>query len=447
MSDIQALPKTKDALHALVEQVLHEARLVGATAAEAAVSCDTGLSVNVRLGEVETLEYHQDQGVGVTVYLGQSKGSASTSDLSPTALQETVAAACRIARYTAKDPYAGLADAALMAYTYPDLDLDHPWSLSAEEAIALARECEDHARSSDARISNSEGASVDSFRGTAVYGNSHGFIGGYTSTRHALSCTVIAQQNEDMQRDYWYSVARQAAGLASAHEIGSKAAQRALSRLGARQLSTRQCPVLFSPEVARSLIGHFIGAVRGGSLYRKASFLLDSLGTQVFPAQVRIHEAPHIPMALGSAPFDGEGVAITARDLVRDGVVQGYVLSAYSARRLNMQTTGNAGGVRNLSIDPTHPDQASLLAEMGTGLLVTELIGQGVNSVTGDYSRGASGFWVENGVIAYPVHEITIAGNLREMFRQLVGIGGDIDPRSNIRTGSLLLERMTLAGE
>lgn len=436
----------KARLEDLVRDILAEARAQGASDAEAGVSFEAGLSVTVRLGEVETLEYHRDRGLGVTVYFGRRKGSASTSDISPAAVRETVRAACGIAHYTAEDPCAGLADADRMAAEIPDLDLYHPWDVSAERAIELARECEDAARAVDPRITNSEGASVSSHRGLRVYGNTNGFIGGYPSTRHSISCTVIGQQGESMQRDYWYSVAREHGALESPAAIGRRAAERTVRRLGGRKLTTRRVPVLFVPEMARSLLGHLVGAIRGGSLYRKASFLVDHLGKEIFPSHVRIHEQPHFKRALGSAPFDTEGVATQARDVVRDGRLEGYVLDSYSARKLGMQTTGNAGGVHNLIIEPGKLNLEGLLRQMGTGLLVTELMGQGVSIITGDYSRGAAGFWVEDGEIRYPVEEITVAGNLCDMFRQLVAVGNDVDVRGNIRTGSWLIESMTVAG-
>lgn len=434
-------------LEALVRIVLDEAKACGASAAEAGVSLEAGLSVTVRLGEVETLEYHRDRGAGVTVYFGRRKGSASTSDFAPQALRESVRAACDIARYTSEDDCAGLADAALMAQDIPDLDLCHPWAIDAAGGIEVAQRCEAAAREADARISNSEGATLSSHQGLRVYGNSHGFIAGYPSTRHSLSCSVIAGRDEQMQRDYWYSVARRHEDLESAEHIGRMAAERTLRRLDGRKLGTRQVPVIFAAEIATGLFRSFVSAVRGSSLYRKSSFLLDHLGKPVFPEFVHIHEQPHLRGALGSAPFDSEGVATSARDLITGGVLQGYVLDSYSARKLGMQTTGNAGGVHNLTIDPGALDADGLLREMGTGLLVTELMGQGVNLVTGDYSRGAAGFWVENGAIQYPVEEITIAGNLKDMFRNIVAIGTDVERRGNYRTGSVLVERMTVAGE
>ncbi len=436
-----------DDLKGLAVQVLEEAKRQGATSAEVDISVDSGLSVTARLGDVETLEHHKDQGVAVTVYLDTRKGSSSTSDLRAASLKETVCAACRIARYTAEDPCAGLPDAELMARDWPDLDLDHPWALDAEQAIDIAIECEAAARGLDKRITNSDGATVSRLRGTSVYANSHGFIGAYRATRHSLSCALIGQQNGHMQRDYWYSVARDNTLLDSPAMVGRIAAERTVRRLGARRLGTCQAPVIFEAGVARSLLGHFIGAISGGALYRKASFLMNHAGRPVFPSFVHIHEQPHIKGAMGSAPFDDEGVATKARDLVADGVLQGYVLSSYSARRLGLQSTGNAGGVHNLIIDPGEHDLGGLLKSMDTGLLVTELIGHGVNTVTGDYSRGAAGFWVKGGEIQYPVEEITIAGNLRDMFRHIQAVGNDVDKRGNIRSGSILIERMTVAGE
>jgi PmbA protein len=436
----------EDQLKALMSDILHEAASQGASAAEASVGIGSGLSVTVRMGEVETIEHNRDKGLSVTVYFGQRKGSASTSDFSANAIKESVRAASSIARFTAEDDCAGLADAALMAREIPDLDLYYPWNLSAEHAIELARDCERAARDVDVRITNSEGGSVSSHDGLHVYGNSHGFVGSYASSRHSLSCAVIGQDDAGMQRDYWYSTARDKRELETPLSIGQRAAERTLRRLNARQIGTCRAPVIFEAPVATSLLGHLLSAIRGGNLYRKSSFLLDHLGKQIFPASVHIHEQPHLKKALGSAPFDSEGVATRARDLVRDGVLQSYVLDSYSARKLGMPTTGNAGGVHNLFIDPGQHDLAALLKLMGKGLLVTELIGMGVNTVTGDYSRGAAGFWVENGEIQYPVEEITIAGNLREMFMHLLEVGQDIEVRGNIRTGSVLIENMTIAG-
>ncbi|MHB8454285.1 MAG: metalloprotease PmbA [Acidiferrobacterales bacterium] len=437
---------TPDTLRAVISEVLAESLRQGASAAEAGASVSQGLSVSVRLGEVETVEHTRDKGLAVTVYFGKKSGSASTSDLGPDAVRDTVRAAASIAKYTAADEFSGLAEAESLARAIPDLDLDHPWNPGADRAIELATACEDAARATDVRIRNSEGASLSTHGGLEVYGNTHGFLGAIAATRHSLSCAIVAQDDAGMQRDYWYTVARDANDLEAAAQVGFHAAQRAVRRLGARKLSTRQTPVLYEAPVASSLLSHFIGAIRGSSLYRQASFLLDQLDKPVFGPLINIYEQPHILKGLGSAPFDNEGVATRARDIVRDGVLRSYVLDSYSARKLGLKTTGNAGGVHNLSIETGNDDLPALLMRMHTGLLVTELIGFGVNTVTGDYSRGAAGFWVENGQIQYPVEEITIAGNMREMFRQIVAVGKDVDLRGNIRTGSILIESMTLAG-
>ncbi|RNE90657.1 metalloprotease PmbA [Marichromatium sp. AB31] len=430
-----------------VEELLREAERQGASAAEASVGSSTGLEVAVRLGEVETVEHIRDNGLGVTVYFGHRRGSASTTDLSPAAVRDAVRAACAIAEYIQEDSCAHLAAPELMAREVPDLDLCHPWPIGVDAAVALAVECEEAARGHDPRIVNSEGASLSTHFGLRVYGNSHGFIGGYPSTRHGLNCAVIAQEGESMQRDYWWSSARAPEDLDAAARIGARAAARTVARLNGRRLGTRKVPVLFRAEVATGLLRGLIGAISGGSLYRRASFLLDSLDEQIFPEFVRIHEQPLLPRGLASAPFDGDGVATRAKDLVRDGVLQTYVLDTYSGCRLGMPSTANAGGVRNLTIDSGPLDRAALLREMGTGLMVTELMGHGLNMVTGDYSRGAAGFWVENGEIQYPVEEVTIAGNLREMFANLVAVGDDCDFPGSTRTGSWLIERMTVAGE
>ncbi|HXO63083.1 MAG TPA: metalloprotease PmbA [Steroidobacteraceae bacterium] len=449
-----ALPDTSASearaqLAEVVDYAREQALRQGASQCDADASVSRGLSVNVRLGAVDTVEYQRDRGLGVTVYFGKRKGSASTADLSRAAVAETVGKACAIARYTAEDSYAGLIEPEALARDIPDLDLDHPWELAPERAIELARECEAAGLALDARVSNSEGAAVSSQRHSGVYGNSLGFLAGYSSTSHSVSAALIAQQGEDMQRDYWYSVARDQAQLEPVAAIGRTAGSRALARLGARRLTTRKAPVAFVPEMARGLIGHFIGAIRGTSQYRKASFLLEAAGSQVFPAFISMQERPHIPRGLASAPFDQEGAATRDRDLVKDGVLEGYVLGSYSARRLGLRTTGNAGGLHNLLVTAADGGLAAgeFLQRLGTGLLVTELMGQGVNGVTGDYSRGASGFWVENGAIAYPVHEITIAGNLKQMYREIAALGSDIDTRGGIRIGSVLISDMTIAGE
>lgn len=431
----------------VVQDVLAMAKKAGATAAETSLSLGKGMNVNVRLGEVETVEYNRDQGVSITVYVGQQKGSASSTDLSRDSLQRTVQAACDIARATSEDPCNGLADPALLATEFPDLDLYHPWDLSMEQAIAQATECEAAARAHDPRISNSEGAGISSHEGLRIYGNSSGFLHGYPTSRHSISCVVIAGSGDGMQRDYWYSVSRDAGQLEAVDSIGRRAAERTVRRLDARRLSTREAPVLFEASLASSLFSSFIGAISGGSQYRKTTFLLDCLDKQVFPDYINLREEPLIPGGLASAPYDSEGVATRARDLVAGGVVKSYVLSSYSARKLGLQATGNAGGTHNVLVSHGVHDFAGLLKKMHTGLLVTDMMGQGVNKTTGDYSRGAAGFWVENGEILYPVQEITIAGNLRDMFRDIVDVGTDVDSRRSLLTGSVLLERMTIAGE
>lgn len=433
-------------LQGKVALVLEQARKSGASAAEAWANFDEGLAVSARLGEVESIEHHRDQNLAVTVYFGQRKGSASTTNLDDASLRETVEAACAIARFSNEDPYAGLPDPDKLAIEIPDLDLYHPWEISPDQAIERVIECEAEARSFHPEIVNSEGASLTSHRGIRVLGNTEGFLHGYPASRHSLSCAVVGKRGDQMQRDYWYTVARNPQDLDSPTSVGRKAAERTVARLGARSLTTRKCPVIYAAEVATSLIGHFLAAIRGGNLYRKASFLLDSLGKPVFPEFVRIHEEPHLKRGIGSAPYDSEGVATYPHDLIRNGIVKSYILDSYSARKLGLETTGNAGGVHNVIVDPGKLTREALLQEMGTGLLVTELMGHGVNLVTGDYSRGAAGFWVEKGEIQYPVEEITIASNLKEMFSTLVAIGQDIDRRGNIQTGSLWLADMTVAG-
>jgi len=433
-------------LEDIVSLVLNEAREQGADQAEAAASHDIGLSATARLGSVESLEYTNDRGIGVTVYKEQKKGSASTSDFSPAALREAVAKACSFAKYTAADENSGLAEAELMATEIPDLELMHEWDLTSDDAIRTAIECEDAARAFDKRVTNSEGATVSTNSGVRAYGNSHGFLAAYPKTSHSISCVVVGESNGDMERDYWYSSTRDAADLESPVEIGQTAARRTVQRLGSQKIKTGRAPVLFAPEVARGFIGHAIGAVSGGAQYRKSSFLLNAAGEKIFPDFVQIQERPHIPKAMASSAFDAEGVTTRDRDLVVDGVLQGYILGSYSARRLGLATTANAGGAHNLLVPGGTDDMESLIKSMERGLLVQELIGQGVNGVTGDYSRGAVGFWVENGEISHPVHEITIAGNLKDLYQRIAAIGNDQDLRSGIRCGSLLVESMTIAG-
>lgn len=435
-----------DRLAELAEDVIRRARAAGASQAEVSASIDTGLNVNVRLGEVETVEHTRDRGFGLTVYFGQHKGSASTADLNPDSLQATIEQACAIARFTEADAAAGLADQARMAKVFPDLDLWHPWDIDVDRAIALGIEVEDGGRLLPG-IENSDGASVSAGQSLSVYANSHGFVGRERGTRHSLSVALIAEDDNGMQRDYWYDSVRDARKFMAAADIGRKAAERTLSRLGARRLPTQQAAVLFAPEVARSLIGHLLGAISGGSLYRKASFLVDHVGKQILPSWFAIDEKPLIVGGVGSASFDAEGVATADSAIVTDGVLQRYILGSYSARKLGLQSTGNAGGVHNLVVRTGDDDFSGMLRKLGTGLLVTEAMGQGVSTITGDYSRGVAGFWVEHGEIAYPVEEITIAGNLRDMYANIVAVGADVDRRSHVLTGSILLERMTIAGE
>jgi PmbA protein len=447
MSSAQAVgPQALPELQAQVEQIIAEARRQGASACEVAVSMEQGLSTTVRQGEVETVEFNRDQGFGITLYVGQRKGSASTSASGEAAIRETVAAALAIAKHASEDDCAGLADPALMARELPELDLYHPWAIAPEQAVELALACEAAAFATDKRISNADGTSLSTHQGCRVYGNSHGFVGGYASTRHSLSCVMIAEGDGQMQRDYWYDVNRQGELLADPAKIGRLAAERSVARLGARPVPTCEVPVLFAPELATGLFGHFLAAVSGGNLYRHSSFLEGALGQRLFPEWLSLDERPHIPRAMGSATFDGDGLATYAKPFVAAGELVSYILGTYSGRKLGMPSTANSGGVHNLFVSHGDEDQQALLKRMGRGLLVTELMGQGLNLVTGDYSRGAAGFWVENGEIQFPVQEVTIAGNLRDMFSQIVAVGCDLELRGNIRTGSVLIERMTVAG-
>lgn len=433
-------------LRDIAGDVLALAAQQGADQAETAVNDASGFSATVRLGEVETVEHNRDKSLMLTVFFGHRSGSASTSDFTRSALEDTVRAACSIARYTAEDPHAGLADPDLLATELPDLDLYAPWDIEVDRAIELAAACEQAARDEDDRITNSEGATVSTHTGREVYANSLGFLGDTLGSRHTISCVVLGSEDGAMQRDYWYTSARHPQDLEPGERIGKLAAGRAVRRLGGRRIATRQCPVLFEAPVAASLLGHLVGALRGSSLYRQASFLLGQLDKPLFGPGIRIHEQPHLARGAGSTAYDNEGVQTQNRDLVSDGVLTGYVLDSYSARKLGMQTTGNAGGVHNLTLEPGTLDFEALLGEMDTGLLVTELIGQGVNTVTGDYSRGAAGFWVEGGRIQYPVEEITIAGNLKEMYKRVVRVGSDVDTRGNLRSGSVLIDGVTVAG-
>ncbi|WP_085314267.1 metalloprotease PmbA [Derxia lacustris] len=439
-----------DHLRELAENVLHIARARGATECAVEVSEGSGLSVNVRRGKVETIEQNQDKGVGLTCYLGKKKGHASTSDFSLKALEDTVQAALDIARFTSPDEFSGLPEDEFFERQPLDLKLYKPWDISADDAIAFAKRAEDAAFAVDPAIRNSDGASVSVQHAQFISANSRGFMGGYPHSRHYLTVAPIARVGREMERDDWYTASRDPKKLALPEVVGEYAARRALSRIGARKISTRKCPVLFEAPLAGGLLGSFVQAISGGALYRRTTFLADSLGAQVFPSHINLSEDPHIKGAMGSAPFDEEGVRTQRRDVVRDGIVQGYFLSTYSARKLGMRTTGNAGGSHNLVLSSTHTkrgdDFEQMLRKLGTGLLVTDLMGQGVNYVTGDYSRGAAGHWVENGKIVHPVGEITIAGNLRQMFENIVAIGADRISRGTKTTGSILIGEMVIAG-
>jgi PmbA protein len=434
-------------IQSIVEDVLKLAKEKGATQAEASMSKVEGIAVSSRLKEVETVEFTNDGGLGITVYHGKKKGSASTADLSPQALKLTVEKAIEIAKHTGDDDCSGLAEKELLAFEFPDLDLFHPVELDTEYAIQQVIAAETSALNLDPRITNSDGASYNANLGTKVYGNSHGFLAGYNSSRYSMSCGVIGEQDGEMQRDYSYAVSREVSRLTSPEQLGLEAAQFTLGRLGARKVKTCKVPVLFDREIAAGLFGHFISAISGGNLYRKSSFLLDKLGQQVLPSWLNITERPHILKGLASSPFDHEGVRTQDMDVVSNGLLNHYLLTSYSARKLNMQSTGHAGGIHNWFIQHTGDSDQEMLAKLGTGLLVTELMGQGVNIVTGDYSRGAAGFWVENGVIQYPVHEITIAGNLADMLKNIVAIGAEQETRGSVQTGSILIENMQIAGE
>lgn len=439
----QEIAEVKEA----VSQVLAHAKRLGASSAEASMSRTRGLSVETRHGEVETVEFNQDGGLGISLYFGQRKGSASTADLSPEALKRTVEAAADIARYTSEDPHAGVADAAWLEFSPPDLDLYHPQSIGTEQAIALCASAEEAAFAYDSRITNSEGASFSTHQGLKVYGNSHGQLVGYPSSRHSFSCVVIGEQDDDMQRDYSFTVARRYADLLDPAQIGREAALETVARLGARKIATQKVPVIFRADVASGLFGHLVSAISGGSIYRKSSFLLDKVGTQIMASNLTITEQPHLAQALASSPFDSEGVKTRDLVVIEQGVLNTYLTTSYSARKLGMASTGHAGGIHNWLVQHGNDDLAALCKQMGKGLLVTELMGQGVNTVTGDYSRGASGFWVEHGEIQFPVAEVTIAGNLADMFMNIVAIGNDVDRRGGVLTGSVLISQMQVAGD
>ncbi len=442
-----SLPESEESLKNIIADTLQLAKQNGATQAEAGLTVSEGMSVSARMRSVETVEYQKDNGLGISVYFGKHKGTASTSSLDLDSIRKTVEAACNIAKYTSEDPCTGLADAELMATEFIDLDLYHEWNISSDHAIEMALECEAAALDFDKNISNSDGASIDVGKGVSVYGNSHGFLQQERKTRHSISCSVVAEDEQGMQRDYWYDVSRTPDSLQSVTEIGKLAAERTLKRLGAQKLKTGKYPVLYVPEMARGIVSHFNAAIGGNAQYRKASFLLDALDTKVFPDFIQLIEQPFKKLALGSANYDGEGVATREHHLIQDGIIQSYLLDSYSARKLGRQSTGHASGVHNLTLNDTGKNFDECLKIMDRGLLVTELMGQGVNTVTGDYSRGAAGFWVENGVIQYPVEEITIASNLKDMFNGIVEVGSDVDYRGNIQCGSILIENMTIAGE
>ncbi|EIC86695.1 metalloprotease PmbA [Serratia sp. M24T3] len=433
-------------LEQAVAQALELAK-AGSDGAEVAVSKTTGIGISTRFGEVENVEFNSDGALGITVYYQQRKGSASSTDLSPDAIARTVQAALDIARYTSPDPFAGVADKELLAFEAPDLDLFHPTELDADRGIELAARAEQAALAADKRITNTEGGSFNSHYGLRVFGNSHGMLQSYCSTRHSLSASVIAEAAGDMERDYAYTIARSINDLKSPEWVGAECARRTLSRLSPRKLPTMKAPVMFAAEVATGLFGHLVGAISGGSIYRKSSYLLDSLGKQILPDWITVEEHPHLLQGLASTPFDSEGVRTHRRNIVEDGVLQTWLLTSYSARKLGLQTTGHAGGIHNWRIAGQGDDFNAMLRKLDKGLLVTELMGQAVSGITGDYSRGAAGFWVENGEIQYPVSEITIAGNLKDMLRNMVSIGSDIETRSNIQCGSIILPEMKIAGE
>jgi len=430
----------------IVDDTLKLAKSLGATGAEASMSKVQGISVGTRLKEVETLEFTNDGGLGIAVYVGNKKGSASTADLSKEALRLAVTKAIEIAKYTNEDACAGVADADLIATEFPDLDLYHPQALDAEYALEQALKCESAGLAYSDLIVNSEGAGYNANLGLKVYANTNGINAGYPSSRYSLSCVLIAEKDGDMQRDYAYTVSREADKLDSPEYVGLEAAKQTISRLGAQKIATCKVPVMFHRDIASGLFGHLISAVSGGSLYRKSSFLLDSIGTQIFPKWLSIHERPHLKRGLASSSFDNEGVQTYEMDIIKDGHLANYLLTSYSGRKLGLRSNGHAGGIHNCIVSDTGHSDAALLKEMGTGLLVTELMGQGVNIVNGDYSRGAAGFWVENGVIQYPVHEVTIAGNLKDIFRNIVAIGEQREARGALQTGSVLVSEMQVAG-
>jgi PmbA protein len=426
--------------------ILEKIKKQGATSGEVAITIDAGFSVSSRLGKVETIEHHQDKGIAITVFFGQQAGTTSSSDLSPAAIETAIQKACSIASYTSLDPYAGIADKPFMAFDYPNLALDYPWEISTKTALDFAIECENLAMR-DSRITNSEGVTVTNHRSLHLYANTHDFTGSYLVTQHGFHCILIAQGKDQMHRDYEYSIARDPADLQKIEDLAMAVQKKTISRLNPRRLKTRMAPVIFSADIARSLLGNFVNAINGNNIYRNASFLVNQLNTPVFPTHISLTQYPHLLKAMGSMPFDNEGVRTLEQNFVKEGILTNYILDSYSARKLGLKTTGNAGGVYNLLATTSDLSFKELLQKMDTGLLVTELIGQGVNIVNGDYSRGAFGFWVEKGEIQYPVEEITISGNLRDMFKNIVAIANDVDTRGRIQTGSILLDGLMIAGE
>ncbi len=448
IASIDSVEGMEKSLLAAANVALEDAARQGATMAEVSIGQGQGMSVTVRKGEIETVEHNRDKSIGITVFFGHKSGNASSTDFSESAIRASVKSACNIARYTEEDPFNGLADPELMAMQFPDLDLYHPWSVTMDGAIELAGRCEAAALDTDARISNTEGATVSSHDGIDLYVNSHGFTGFSQGSRHSISCSVIAGEAENMQRDYWYDSKRKSQDLDTPENIGLQTAKRTVRRLGAGKIKTGEYPVIFEPSVSSSLISHLNSAISGSSLYRKASFLLDKKGEQIFPENINIYEQPFLKGASGSAAFDAEGVATRENRIVEDGVLQQYLLSSYSARKLGLVTTGNAGGVHNLCLDSTiDGGLEEMIGSLNKGIVITELIGFGVNNVTGDYSRGAFGFYVEKGEIIRPVQEFTIAGNLIDMFQKISAVGNDIDKKRNIRCGSIMIDNLTVAGE
>ena len=432
-------------LHDACERTIQLALQNGASSAEVYIATESGFSVTSRLEEIETLQHHQDRGLGVTVYFEHRSGFVSSSDIDDAAISEAINKACAIAKYTDEDPYNGLAEKEFLATNIPDLDLYHPWDIKPNQGFDIAKECEQIALSSDKRITNSEGATLSTYENYSIYANSNGFSEGYHRTSHNLDCTLIAQNGDSMQRDYYYTCARDYNDLLPPKVVAQQAVENTIHRLGSKPIKTQKAPVIFKAEIARGLIRCLTQAIQGSSIYRDASFLVDHLGKQIFPKKINIYQRPHLPKGMGSKPYDAEGVATCDRDIVKDGILQSYILNSYSARKLNLKTTGNAGGLQNILIDSDDLTFSDLLKEMGTGLLITELLGQGINIVTGDYSRGAFGYWIENGQIQHAVEGITVAGNLRDMFNGIVAVANDVDERGVVRSGSILIDKMSIA--